>query len=59
MSIIISDYTRTAAPVASDAVARNHVLGVSAATIRNDVAVLEENGYIAHPPLFGRERATR
>lgn len=49
MSIIIADYTRTAAPVASESMARNHVLGVSAATIRNDVAVLEENGYVAHP----------
>ena len=49
LKIIISAYTRSASPIASEAVARRGELKVSPATIRNDVAVLEENGYIAHP----------
>lgn len=49
LSIIIADYTRTAAPIASEALAREHALGVSSATIRNDVAALESEGYITHP----------
>ena len=49
LSVIIADYTRTAAPIASEALAREHALGVSPATIRNDVAALESEGYITHP----------
>ncbi len=49
LRIIVDDYTRTVLPIGSESVARNHDLGVSAATIRNDVAVLEDNGYIARP----------
>ena len=49
LKLIVSDYIATAAPIASDGIARNHDLGVSPATIRNDVAELEENGYISRP----------
>lgn len=49
LGIIVADYTRTASPIASEALARNDALAVSAATIRNDVAALEAEGYIAHP----------
>ena len=49
LKIIIADYTRTAAPIASEAVARRQELDVSSATVRNDVAVLKDNGYVAHP----------
>ena len=49
LRLIVSDYIATAAPIASDGIARKHNLGVSPATVRNDVAELEENGYITRP----------
>ena len=49
LRLIVSDYIATAAPIASDGIARKHDLGVSSATVRNDVAELEENGYITRP----------
>ena len=49
LKIVVDDYTRTAMPIASDTIVREHELGVSAATVRNDVALLEEAGYIARP----------
>ena len=49
LKIIVADYTRTATPIASDAVARSQGLSVSSATVRNDVAVLKEQGYLANP----------
>jgi heat-inducible transcriptional repressor len=36
-------------PVGSDAVVRKHKLGFSSATIRNEMARLEEEGFITHP----------
>lgn len=49
LRIIINDYISTAMPVASDAIVRKHDLGVSPATVRNDVAELEEAGYLTRP----------
>ena len=49
LRLIVDDYIKTANPVASEAIARHHDLGVSPATIRNDVADLEESGYITRP----------
>ena len=49
LKIIVADYTRTAMPIASDAVARSQELNVSSATVRNDVAILKEQGYLANP----------
>lgn len=49
LNLIVRDYIRTAAPISSDNIARRHTLGVSPATIRNDVAELEEEGYIMRP----------
>jgi heat-inducible transcriptional repressor len=46
---IVEDYISTEEPVGSKALAERHHLGVSPATIRNDMAVLEEEGYIAQP----------
>ena len=43
---IVQEYVATARPVASEAVARGYALGVSSATIRNEMAALEEMGYI-------------
>jgi len=49
LSLIISEYVDTATPVGSDAVVRKHKLGFSSATIRNEMARLEEEGFISHP----------
>ncbi|MGB8706554.1 MAG: heat-inducible transcriptional repressor HrcA [Dehalococcoidia bacterium] len=49
LKIIVSEYVDTAVPVASETIFRNYKLGVSSATIRNDMAYLEEAGYIARP----------
>ncbi len=49
LKTIVADYTRTATPIASEAVARSEGLDVSSATVRNDVAALREQGYLANP----------
>ena len=49
LKIIVSEYIVTANPVASETILRHHSLGVSPATIRNDMASLEEEGYISRP----------
>lgn len=49
LEIIVSDYIETAVPVASQQLARRYELRVSPATIRNDMAEIEEMGYISRP----------
>ncbi len=46
---IVEDYVHTREPVGSRALADRHSLGVSPATIRNDMAALEDEGLIAQP----------
>lgn len=46
---IVEDYVATQEPVGSKTLADRHQLGVSPATIRNDMAMLEDEGYIAQP----------
>ncbi len=46
---IVADYVATHEPVGSRALVERHALQVSPATIRNDMAVLEDEGYIAQP----------
>ncbi|MDZ4827797.1 MAG: heat-inducible transcriptional repressor HrcA [Actinomycetota bacterium] len=46
---IVEQYVGTAQPVGSATVAQTADLGVSAATVRNEMAVLERDGYIAQP----------
>ncbi len=46
---IVQDYVSTSEPVASKALLERHQLGVSAATIRNDMAALEDAGLITAP----------
>ena len=46
---IIEDYVATEEPVGSKSLVERHDLGVSSATIRNDMAALEDEGYIAQP----------
>jgi heat-inducible transcriptional repressor len=46
---IVEDYVSTNEPVGSRSLVDRHNLDVSPATIRNDMAVLEEQGYIVQP----------
>src|SRR5664279_631467 len=46
---IVEDYVQTREPVGSRALVERHSLGVSPATIRNDMAALAEEGLIAQP----------
>jgi heat-inducible transcriptional repressor len=46
---IVEDYVATQEPVGSKALVERHQLGVSPATVRNDMAVLEDEGYIRQP----------
>lgn len=49
LEIVIREYVETAAPVASQSVRRKYRLRASAATIRNEMAELEAQGYLGHP----------
>ena len=51
LRIIAEDYISTATPVASSAVARAEGLGVSPATVRNEMVALEEEGFILRPHI--------
>ena len=49
LKAVVEEYVRSAEPVGSVAVATVLGLDVSSATIRNDMAILEEEGYLAQP----------
>jgi heat-inducible transcriptional repressor len=49
LSLIVSEYVDSAVPVGSETIVRRFDLPFSSATIRNEMARLEEEGYISHP----------
>src|SRR5712692_1615138 len=49
LQLIVDDYVHSATPVGSENIVRTHRLGLSPATLRNEMARLEEDGYISHP----------
>ncbi len=49
LKTVIQAYIHTAEPVGSESVAQHLRLGVSPATVRNEMAALEELGYLSHP----------
>ena len=49
LQAIIADFIRTAEPVGSRTISKNYDLGVSPATVRNEMSDLEELGYLSHP----------
>ena len=49
LSLVVEEHVDSALPVGSEAIVRKYHLGVSPATIRNEMAKLEEEGYIGHP----------
>jgi heat-inducible transcriptional repressor len=46
---IIEEYVRSGEPVGSETISDRSGLGVSSATIRNEMAALEELGFLSHP----------
>ena len=46
---VVEEYVHTGEPVGSETVAERAGLGVSPATIRTEMAALEELGYLSHP----------
>jgi heat-inducible transcriptional repressor len=46
---VVEEYVRSGEPVGSETIAEASGLGVSPATIRNEMAALEELGYLTHP----------
>lgn len=49
LGAIVEDYVATREPVGSKSLLERHDLGVSAATVRNDMSVLEDEGLITQP----------
>ena len=49
LKAVVEEYIQTAQPVGSGAVSRHSDLSVSSATVRNEMGVLEREGYLAQP----------
>ncbi len=49
LRVVVEEYVRSGEPVGSETIAERSPLGVSSATIRNEMAALEELGYLSHP----------
>jgi len=49
LKAVINEYIATAEPVGSETVASRYNLGISPATVRNEMAALEEMGYLRQP----------
>ena len=49
LKVVVGEYIASGVPVPSEILARRYSFGVSPATIRNDMASLEELGYIIRP----------
>lgn len=49
LRIVVQEYVDTAQPVSSKTIVEQYPLGVSSATIRNDLAALEKAGLLTHP----------
>ena len=51
--IVVEEFIKSAKPIGSEFLAENYDLEVSSATIRNDLAYLEELGFLAKPHTSG------
>ncbi len=49
LNLVIESYIKTAEPVGSNLLAEKGKLGVSGATLRNEMRALEDEGYLSHP----------
>ncbi len=51
--IVVGEFIKTAKPIGSEFLAENYDLDVSSATIRNDLAFLEDLGFLTKPHTSG------
>ena len=49
LEAVVKEYVRTAEPIGSRAIVKKRNLGVSPATVRNEMADLEEMGFLEQP----------
>ncbi|MGE5073341.1 MAG: heat-inducible transcriptional repressor HrcA [Anaerolineae bacterium] len=49
LAFIVDDFIDSATPVGSQTLVERHALGLSSATVRNEMAALEDEGLITHP----------
>jgi len=49
LGAVVNDYLQSAEPVSSDRIYRKYMRDISPATIRNEMASLEEDGFLQHP----------
>ena len=49
LAALIEEYVLRALPVGSRTLVENYSLGVGSATVRNELSVLEDDGYITQP----------
>lgn len=49
LAFIVEDFVGSATPVGSQSLVERHQLGLSSATVRNEMAALEDEGMITHP----------
>lgn len=49
LGAVVQEYIATAQPVGSSHIAKSPAVGVSPATVRNEMAVLEQEGYLVQP----------
>jgi len=51
LALVVREYVASAAPVASQGLVGTYGLGISPATIRNEMALLEQVGYLQQPHI--------
>jgi heat-inducible transcriptional repressor len=49
LALVVRDYVETAEPISSGRLVKNYQLDFSSATVRNEMAVLEEKGLLSQP----------
>jgi heat-inducible transcriptional repressor len=49
LRLIVQQYIQSATPVSSKSIIEDYNLGISSATVRNEMAILEEKGYLIQP----------
>src|SRR6185312_11336912 len=49
LTFIVDDFVDSAVPIGSQRLLERHALGLSSATVRNEMAALEDEGMITHP----------
>lgn len=49
LQLVVSDYIETAVPISSKSLTEKHLTNLSSATVRSELAALEELGYLSQP----------